>query len=129
MTAAVESSAPSTTNRSTGDPNVSSSGGEREVRYEHSHDLAQLLGRLNASLLVSTYQAGKLVLIGSHRQELSLSFHNFDRPMGMAIDRAASTMAVAPGTRSGSCETTATSPHNSIHPGPTRPASSPDRPR
>ncbi len=95
MTAAVESSAPSTTNRSTGDPNVSSSGGDREVRYEHSRDLAQLLGQLNASLLVSTYQAGKLVLIGSRRQDLSLSFHNFDRPMGMAIDRAGSTMAVA----------------------------------
>jgi uncharacterized protein (TIGR03032 family) len=75
--------------------NAPSPAGEREVRYEHSLDLAQWLGRLNASLLVSTYQAGKLVVIGSHQQQLNLSFHNFDRPMGMAIDRQADTMAVA----------------------------------
>jgi uncharacterized protein (TIGR03032 family) len=43
-----------------------------------------LLDEQRATLLVSTYQAGKLVAIGAHRGELMLSFHNFERPMGTA---------------------------------------------
>jgi len=43
-----------------------------------------LLAAQRATLLVSTYQAGKLVTIGANRGELTLSFHNFERPMGIA---------------------------------------------
>ena len=96
MTSAVEPSLPSGVDPQAGadraDRIAPSSAGEREVGYEHSSDLARLLGSLNASLLVSTYQAGKLAVIGSHRGQLPLSFHNFDRPMGMAIDSRANTM-------------------------------------
>ncbi len=67
----------------------------REVRFEHSHDLAEILGGLQASLIVSTYQAGKLAVLGSAEQKLSLSFHNFDRPMGVAIHPRGDRMAVA----------------------------------
>lgn len=69
--------------------------GQREVQYEHSHDLADLLDDLKASMLVSTYQAGKVVMIGSHEKQLAFSFHNFDRPMGIAIDQSTNNMAVA----------------------------------
>ncbi|HYW79654.1 MAG TPA: DUF4915 domain-containing protein, partial [Thermoguttaceae bacterium] len=69
--------------------------GQREVRFEHSLDLAELLEGINASLLISTYQAGKLAVIGSRQKQLNLTLHNFDRPMGVAIDREANTMAVA----------------------------------
>ncbi len=58
----------------------------RSVGYSHSDDFATLLSRLGVMLLVSTYQAGKLVAIGSHENPLTLDFHNFDRPMGIAID-------------------------------------------
>lgn len=96
MAAALEASLPPNLGSNAGtDAAAPPSAAQREVRYEHSRDLAGLLDRLHASLLVSTYQAGKLVVIGSHCQELALSFHNFDRPMGVAIDRQASTMAVA----------------------------------
>jgi len=57
----------------------------REVRFQHSPEFPDLLQQLNVSLLVSTYQAGKLVAIGHHRGELRLSFHNFEQPMGIAI--------------------------------------------
>jgi uncharacterized protein (TIGR03032 family) len=67
----------------------------REIRFEHSRDLADLLSTLNASILVSTYQAGKLVAFGANRGCLSLSFHNFDRPMGMAVDHPMAKLAVA----------------------------------
>ena len=69
--------------------------GQREIRYEHSLNLAELLDSLQATLLVSTYQAGKLAVIGSHQRRLSMSFHNFDRPMGVAIDARGDRMAVA----------------------------------
>ena len=68
---------------------------EREVGFEHSHDLAQVLERLNASLLISTYQAGKVAVLGSQRRKLSVALHNFDRPMGIAIHPSGDTMAVA----------------------------------
>jgi uncharacterized protein (TIGR03032 family) len=74
---------------------ISDTANQREVSYEHSHDLADVLDGVGATLLVSTYQAGKLVVIGSRRGEVVFSFHNFDRPMGVAIDGPASTMAVA----------------------------------
>lgn len=44
----------------------------REVRFEHSPDLADLLNHLNASVSISTYQAGKLALLGSHEHKLTL---------------------------------------------------------
>jgi uncharacterized protein (TIGR03032 family) len=46
------------------------------------------LRHLNASVLVSTYQAGKLAVISPHAapsDKLSLSFSNFDQPMGLAV--------------------------------------------
>ena len=58
--------------------------GYREVRFEQSASLAPTLEEIGASLLISTYQAGKLVVVGVHQKKLSLSFHNFDRPMGVA---------------------------------------------
>ena len=63
----------------------------REVRYEYSRNLPSLLAHLGASLLVSTYQAGKLVVVGVHKGGLALSFHNFEQAMGVAVrpDRTA----------------------------------------
>ena len=50
-------------------PDISSSGtgiepARREIRYEHSLNLGPILDRFGVSLLVSTYQAGKLGVIG-----------------------------------------------------------------
>ena len=57
----------------------------REVRFEHSKDFPELLQQLSITLLVSTYQAGKLVVLGTHEGQLALSFHNFEQAMGVAI--------------------------------------------
>ncbi len=66
---------------------------DREVRYEYSLNLPPILGGLGASLLISTYQAGKLVAVGAGKEGLVFSFHNFDRPMGVATK--SDTLAVA----------------------------------
>jgi uncharacterized protein (TIGR03032 family) len=57
----------------------------REVRYRHSREFAPIVGRLGASLLVSTYQAGKLVVVGIADGGLHLSLHNFEQAMGLAV--------------------------------------------
>ena len=60
--------------------------GQREVRYEHSLNLAPLLTHLGVALVVSTYQAGKIVVVGVDQMgALALSFHNFERAMGVAL--------------------------------------------
>jgi hypothetical protein len=52
----------------------------KEIVFRHSRNLLSLLTHLQTSLLVSTYQAGKLALVGVRDSKLNLSFHNFERP-------------------------------------------------
>ncbi|PZD74607.1 hypothetical protein C1752_00608 [Acaryochloris thomasi RCC1774] len=66
---------------------ASSDAARREVRYEYSDNLVPILGQLGTSLILSTYQAGKLVVVGVHEDELKISFHNFERAMGVAVGR------------------------------------------
>ena len=58
----------------------------REVNYEYSNNLGELLRHLEVSLFFSTYQAGKLGLVTVRDNNLDIAFHNFERVMGMAID-------------------------------------------
>lgn len=57
----------------------------REIRYEHTHSFPALLDQLGVSLLISTYQAGKLVVVGVDQGQVVLSCHNFERAMGLAV--------------------------------------------
>src|SRR5437762_12802723 len=57
----------------------------REIRHEYTRSLPPLLSQLGVSLLVSTYQAGKVVAVGVAQGELTLSYHNFERAMGLAV--------------------------------------------
>jgi uncharacterized protein (TIGR03032 family) len=61
----------------------------RSVEHEYTLNWAPILKHLGASLLVSTYQAGKVVVVsqGSSPDELDirLSCHNFERAMGVAV--------------------------------------------
>jgi len=58
---------------------------QREVRHEYTPSLPALLSQLGVSLLVSTYQAGKVVAVGVAENDLTLSYHNFERAMGLAV--------------------------------------------
>jgi uncharacterized protein (TIGR03032 family) len=57
----------------------------REVRHEYSPGFAAILAGLGTSLIVSTYQAGKVVVVGVREGKLVFSFHNFERAMGVAV--------------------------------------------
>jgi uncharacterized protein (TIGR03032 family) len=53
---------------------------------QHTSNFPQLLQRLGISLIVSTYQAGKLIFLREQRETLNTHFRNFYSPMGMAYD-------------------------------------------
>jgi uncharacterized protein (TIGR03032 family) len=54
------------------------------LRAVHTTNFPALLRRLGASLLVTTYQAGKLVLVRDEGDHLNTHFRTFQAPMGMA---------------------------------------------
>lgn len=51
----------------------------------HTANFPALLRELRASVLVSTYQAGKLVLLRADGERINTHFREFTRPMGLAI--------------------------------------------
>jgi uncharacterized protein (TIGR03032 family) len=57
----------------------------RDVRCSHSEGLPELLSQLRLSVLISTYQTGHLVVVAARRRRLVLTFHQFDRAMGIAV--------------------------------------------
>lgn len=57
----------------------------RDIRCSHSESLPALLSRLRLSILISTYQTGHLVVVVVREGRLVLTFHQFDRAMGIAV--------------------------------------------
>ena len=56
----------------------------RAVRFEYTPEFPRVLESLDTALLVSTYQAGKLLVIGVEAGRLTFAFHDFERVMGIA---------------------------------------------
>jgi uncharacterized protein (TIGR03032 family) len=59
----------------------------REAPFRHSPSFVEVLRRMRCTLLVSTYQAGKLIAIGTGGSGLHFSLHGFDQAMGVAPSR------------------------------------------
>ncbi len=57
----------------------------RTITYEYSESLPSLLEQLHGSLVLSTHTTGNVVVVSAAQQKLSVSFHPFERPMGMAV--------------------------------------------
>ena len=55
------------------------------LRSVHTSNLPQIFAQGNFSLLVTTYQAGKLVLLRNDKGILNTHFRNFLKPMGLAV--------------------------------------------
>lgn len=63
----------------------------------HTANFPALLKELGVSLLVSTYQAGKLIIVREDGGQLNTHFREFSSPMGVAYDPVRRALAV--GTR------------------------------
>ena len=61
--------------------------GPSRITTTHSPSFVRILSELRVSLLVSTYQTGKLAVVQVRGEELLITYHNFDRPMGIALSR------------------------------------------
>lgn len=64
---------------------MSATTGGTEVGFNHSASFPEQLARLGCALLVSTYQAGQLIAVGSTPQGVGFSFRRFDQAMGVAV--------------------------------------------
>ncbi|MGH8489835.1 MAG: TIGR03032 family protein [Gammaproteobacteria bacterium] len=58
------------------------------LRSVHTANLPALFDELNISLVVSTYQAGKVIMVRRDGEVLNTHFRTFAKPMGIAADRA-----------------------------------------
>lgn len=58
------------------------------LRSVHTANFPQILRNLGISLVVSTYQAGKVVIVRADGESLNTHFCNYKKPMGIAVDRA-----------------------------------------
>jgi len=57
------------------------------LRSVHTAGFPSLLAQLGVSLLVSTYQAGKLIVVRAGEAGLNTHFRSFKKPMGLVADR------------------------------------------
>lgn len=56
------------------------------LRSVHTSNFPDILSQINASILVTTYQAGKLVILRGDGGVLNTHFRNLNKPMGLARD-------------------------------------------
>lgn len=71
---------------------------EPDFTSSHTSNFPALLRQLGISLAISTYQAGKLILVRSDGDSLNTHFRHFSSPMGIAYDEPTGRLAI--GTRS-----------------------------
>ena len=57
----------------------------RRLRSVHTTNFPALLDQLGISLLVTTYQAGKLVVLRADQDHVNTHFRNLSKPMGLAV--------------------------------------------
>ena len=69
----------------TPDPDLPETEDPAPLRAVHTPNFPALLRQLGASLLVTTYQAGKLVMVRDEGDHLNTHFRAFQAPMGMAL--------------------------------------------
>jgi uncharacterized protein (TIGR03032 family) len=67
---------------------------EDSFSSSHTSNFPALLQRLGISLVVSTYQAGKLILVRAHCSELNTHFRHFFSPMGVAYQPETGRLAI-----------------------------------
>src|SRR5262249_60658715 len=57
-----------------------------DLRSVHTSNLPELFDQLQISLIVSTYQAGKAIVVRSDNGTLNTHFRTFAKPMGIVAD-------------------------------------------
>jgi uncharacterized protein (TIGR03032 family) len=66
-------------------PAVPAAGSSEDLRSYHTASLPRLLREIGGSLIVSTYQSGRVIVIRADGEQLNTHFRAFRRPMGIAV--------------------------------------------
>lgn len=69
-------------------PAESAAAHNEPMRSVHTNNFPHILSQLGISLVISTYQAGKLIVLRSDGEHLNTHFRVFSKPMGIAANRA-----------------------------------------
>jgi uncharacterized protein (TIGR03032 family) len=70
-----------------GSPRAAATDGPEAFRSVYTPAVVDLLQRLGVSLLVSTYQSGRLIAVRADGDQLNTHFRAFASPMGIAVGR------------------------------------------
>ena len=68
-----------------GSPAAAETSAAPPLRSVHTTNFPALLDQLGISLLVTTYQAGKLVVLRADQDHVNTHFRNLNHPMGLAV--------------------------------------------
>ena len=68
-------------------PVESPSAQNEPMRSVHTNNFPHILSQLGISLVISTYQAGKLIVLRADREHINTHFRVFSKPMGIAANR------------------------------------------
>ena len=66
-----------------------------DLRSVHTSNLPELFDQLGISLIVSTYQAGKAIVVRNDNGTLNTHFRTFSKPMGIVADQTRLTIGGA----------------------------------
>ncbi|MDQ1340837.1 MAG: hypothetical protein QG567_1995 [Campylobacterota bacterium] len=58
-----------------------------KIDFNYSVNLIELLEQLSSTILISTYQAEKIIMIGAENKKLDIRYKEFPRPMGMYANK------------------------------------------
>jgi len=83
-----------TTADSVPSPSLNGATESAPLRAAHTPNFPALLRQLGASLLVTTYQAGKLVMVRDEGDHLNTHYRAFKAPMGLALADGGAKLAV-----------------------------------
>ena len=78
--------APETLISQASEPSALGTESQPPLRSVHTSNFSELLQELAISVLVTTYQAGKLVMLRPDGERLNTHFRSFGKPMGLAVD-------------------------------------------
>lgn len=53
------------------------------ICFTYSQNIVELLKKLKVTILMSTYQSGKIMIMGQHNDKFDIRYKEFPRPMGM----------------------------------------------
>lgn len=55
----------------------------QKIDFTYSQNIVELLKQMNATIVLSTYQTNKIMLIGQENNQFDIRYKHFPRPMGM----------------------------------------------